>query len=68
MPDQFWGLTVREFWLKFEAFARAEGRAEAARIQQALRLGNYKKGDRAAMMRDANTMRRYPIKPWLQSP
>jgi hypothetical protein len=68
MPEQFWALTVREFWIKFEAFARSESRAEAALIRQALRLGNYKKGDRAAMTRDATALRRYPVKPWLESP
>lgn len=68
MPEHFWSLTVREFWIKFEAFARAEGRAESAQMRQALRVGNYKKGDRAAMMRDANALRRYPVKPWLKSP
>jgi hypothetical protein len=65
MPDQFWSLTVREFWIKHAAFSRAEDRAEAALIRQALRLGQFKKSAANELSRYANALKRYPIKPWL---
>lgn len=66
-PEVFWQLTKREFDIKFEAFRRAEDRQESARIRQALRTAPYKAKDRAAMQREANRLRRYPVKPWLKS-
>lgn len=65
MPEQFWRLTVREFWIKHDGFTRAEGRAESALIRQALRTSRYKEPDRNAMNREANRLKRYPLKPWL---
>jgi hypothetical protein len=66
MPWDFWRLTVREFWLKHDAFIRSEGRAEAALIRQALRRGRYKEKDRNALNRQANQLNRYPVKRWLR--
>lgn len=66
MPDAFWSLTVREFWLKHAAFSRAEDRAESARVRQALRLGHFENATAAQLHRHANALKRYPIKPWLK--
>ena len=68
MPEQFWSLTVREFWLKHAAFSRAEDRAESAMVRQALRLGNFKKSAANQLHQYANALKRYPIKPWLNTP
>ena len=65
-PREFWALTVREFWIKHDAFRRKEDRAESALMRQALRTEQYKTKDRNAMTRDANRLKRYPIKPWLR--
>jgi hypothetical protein len=65
-PRVFWSLTVREFWIKYRAFIRAEDRAEASVMRQALRTQHYKKADRNALSRAANALRRYPVKRWLQ--
>jgi len=64
-PEQFWTLTVREFWIKHAAFSRAEDRAESALIRQALRLGHFKKGTANQMERYANALKRYPIMKWV---
>ena len=63
-PTAFWSLTPREFWLTFAGFMRRENRAKAEAIRQALRTGNYKKGDRQRMESAANALTRYPIKAW----
>jgi hypothetical protein len=68
MPEQFWSLTVREFWIKHRAFSREEDRAESARLRQALRLGHFEKPAANQLDRHANELKRYPIKPWLKSP
>lgn len=65
MPEQFWRLTVREFWMKHDAFVRAEGRAESAWIRNALRTKQYKAPVRSQMQQQANRLKRYPLKPWL---
>ena len=65
MPEQFWTLTVREFWMKHEAFRRAEDRQESLMLRHAMRTTKYKTGDRRRMERDANALRRYPVKPWI---
>lgn len=63
----FWSLTYREFLLKHAAFSRAEDRAEAAMIRQALRLGSFKDKDHRAFVRAAHALRRYPVKAWLRN-
>jgi hypothetical protein len=63
-PTDFWALTPREFWLTFAGFMRRENRAKAEAIRQALRTGNYKKGDRMRMEQAANALTQYPIKAW----
>jgi hypothetical protein len=65
-PDVFWNLTKREFDIKVDAFKRAEDRRESALIRQALRTAPYKAKDRNVMQREANRLRRYPVKPWLK--
>lgn len=66
LPWDFWRLTVREFWIKHDAFIRSEGRAESAWIRQAIRTKRYKPSDKNAMVREANWLKRYPVKPWLK--
>jgi len=68
MPDQFWHLTVREFWLKWAAFDRAEDRRRALMFEQALTSGAGDQKQRMALERAINSLRRYPIKPWLFPP
>jgi hypothetical protein len=65
-PLVFWSLTVREFWIKYRAFIRAEDRAESAWLRHALRTQRYKKADRNQIARAANALKRYPVKRWLQ--
>lgn len=65
MPWDFWRLTVREFWLKHDAFVREENRKEAAWIRQAVRTKRYKAADKNTLLRAANSLKRYPVKPWL---
>lgn len=66
-PDVFWRLTVREFWIKHDAFVRKEDRAEAALMRQALRTHRYKDRTRNLLNQEANRRKRYPVKPWLKS-
>jgi hypothetical protein len=66
MPDEFWGLTVREFHIKFRAFVRAENRAESVMLRQALRTSGGDKKQRHEMQQAANRLRQYPVKAWLQ--
>jgi hypothetical protein len=68
MPEAFWSLSPREFWLKHAAFSRAEDRAEAALVRQALRLGQFKKSAAIQLERYANALKRYPIPPWQKQP
>lgn len=65
---EFWALTFREFTIKHEAFIRAEDRAEAAMIRQALRLGQFRDKDQRAFVRAAHALKRYPVKRWLLQP
>lgn len=66
MPDQFWALTVREFWIKFRAFVRAENRAEATNIRHALRTSGGDMNSRRKLQEAANQLRQYPMKPWIK--
>lgn len=65
MPEQFWSLTVREFWLKFEAFSRAEDRRRSLIFEHALMVAPRTDKQRAQLQRGINSLRRYPIKQWL---
>jgi len=64
-PNLFWSLTFREFGMKQRAFARAEDRRRALVIQLAAMTGQYSETDRAKLERQANILRRYPVKRWL---
>ena len=66
MPAQFWSLTVREFWIKFRAFVRAENRAEAANIRHALRTSGGDTSGRRKLQEAANELRQYPVKSWIK--
>jgi hypothetical protein len=67
MPDQFWALEMREFWMKFDAFKRAEDRARSLMLEHAAIVApRKKKSDQNAMVRTVNALRRYPEKPWLK--
>lgn len=68
MPDQFWGLTVREFHLKYAAFKRAENRKHSLVIRLAAMTANYKKADRQKLERDAHALMQYPVRSWLAQP
>lgn len=68
MPDQFWSLNVREFWIKHRAFTRAEDRQQALVIDLALRTADYKDNARGELTRYMNALRRYPIKQWTVEP
>lgn len=65
-PDVFWSLTVREFWIKHDAFRRAEDRMRSLMIEHvSLTSPRKKKADQNDVSRMANMLRRYPVKPWL---
>lgn len=64
-PREFWSLTMREFWIKFRAFSRAEDRRESEQIRHALRTVTYKPQDMNNLTRAANALKRYPRKQWL---
>lgn len=67
MPAQFWSLTVREFWIKHAAFSRAEDRRRSLMLEQVSFVApKQKKADQNALIRNANVLRRYPVKPWLK--
>lgn len=68
MPDQFWSLTVREFWLKHEAFARAEDRQRALLFEHAMTSKRPSRKEQALLQRSINALRRYPLKRWLLPP
>jgi hypothetical protein len=65
MPDQFWSLTVREFRIKHRGFARQEDRLLGLVKSLGALTGHYSEKDRATLERQANALRRYPIKKWL---
>jgi len=64
-PDLFWSLTFREFGIKERAFIRAEDRKRALVIQLAAMTGQYTETQRSTLERQANALRRYPVKRWL---
>lgn len=65
-PDVFWRLTVREFWIKHAAFHRAEHRQRALVYEIAGLIGQHDKRSKAAIKRNENRLRRYPVKKWLR--
>jgi lipase chaperone LimK len=64
-PEQFWSLTVREFWIKHAAFTRAEDRRRSLVIEHSLISGHRDDRAREEIQRTVNALRRYPIKSWL---
>lgn len=64
-PNQFWSLTLREFHIKHAAFARAEDRQRALVHEVVALVGLLDKKNKEIELRNANALRRYPIKPWL---
>lgn len=65
MPDQFWGLTVREFHLKWDAFSRDQDRQRALMLEHASLVGHHDQKRHGELYRSVNALRRYPIKRWL---
>ena len=65
MPNEFWSLTVREFWIKWHAYVRTEDRRRALAIEHAALTGHYDDRHRARLHRSVNQLRRYPLKRWL---
>jgi hypothetical protein len=70
MPDQFWSLTVREFWIKFDGFHRAENRALWLNAHHARLTQRYKPHPRTPdqLLGYGGAMYRYPLKSWLRKP
>lgn len=67
-PSAFWSLTVREFWIKFDAFKRREDRQRSLMLELVLNTQHMKAAPHAAMSRNIQRLRRYPLKSWLKSP
>lgn len=65
MPEQFWSLTLHEFWIKHAAFIRAENRQRSLVFLLASLTGHYKEKDRKALDQAESALRRYPVKSWL---
>lgn len=68
MPDQFWSLMPKEFWLKHAAFKRAENRRKALFVMLVRRMGHHSERTRADLYREENFLRQYPVKRWLLQP
>jgi hypothetical protein len=67
MPEQLWRLTPHEFWLKYRAFMRAEGRLQAVALDYALLTQRFKKQDRLKLTKAVYDLRQYPEKRWFKS-
>lgn len=70
MPAQFWALTVRQFWIKYRAFIRAENRQLRRMAQSALMTDGdkYKKHMRTPeklLGAGGRPMNLYPVKKWI---
>lgn len=63
---EFWSLTVREFWIKHAAFMRAEARMRALLSELSLQTTQLDDKGRGQRLRAIGTLRRYPVKRWLQ--
>ena len=68
MPEQFWGLTYREFQIKHAAFKRAEDRVQALVVMHARLTGSYDAAHKRRLLRWEGALRRYPLKKWLLPP
>jgi hypothetical protein len=66
MPRDFWSLTVREFWIKHDAFKRSEDRKRSLMMEHVSLSVPRKDADQNAIKRTVNALRRYPVKPWLR--
>ena len=71
MPDQFWSLLYRDFWIKYRAFIRAENRAMRRMAMAALLTDGdkYKKHMRTPeklLGCGGKPMALYPMKQWLR--
>lgn len=69
MPEQFWSLLVREFWMKHDAFMRREDRALYL-AAWSIWVKDRKKFKPEPMNPEqliGRVLRRYPVKPWLLS-
>lgn len=64
-PEAFWDLTLREFWIKYRAFTRAESRARALLFEIALMVAPANKKAQRARADAVNALRQYPLKQWL---
>lgn len=68
MPEQFWRLTLREFWIKYEGFLRAENRAKALVGLNALLTVPYPKERRPSSPGQVLGWRKpvplYPVQTW----
>jgi lipase chaperone LimK len=62
MPEEFWMLTMREFWIKHAAFNRAENRARSLVLEHASIIGQFKDKDRNALRKSVNLLRQYPAR------
>lgn len=67
MPEQFWSLTVREFWLKFNAFHRAENRMRSLVREHARLVGRFSQAHKVQLAHEMHALRKYPEKSWLKS-
>lgn len=65
MPAEFWTLTLREFFIKHEAFKRAEDRAKSLVYLLAGMIGQFKENDLQRVRNNAMALRRYALKRWL---
>lgn len=68
MPEHFWSLTVREFYLKWNAHVRTEDQRRSLIFEHAMMTGRFDRQEKAAIQRDINRLRRYPLKRWLLPP
>jgi len=58
---------VREFWIKHEAFARAEDRARSLVLEHVFLTSPRANASQTnALRRNVNALRRYPVKSWLK--
>jgi hypothetical protein len=53
--------------MKYDAFRRSEDRKRSLMLEQvSLVAPRKKKADQNAVVRAANSLKRYPVKPWLK--
>lgn len=66
MPAAFWSLTVREFWIKHDAFMREQDRRLYLLAWQAWKTTTYKPKAKHPEEIIGRVLTRYPEKPWLK--